>query len=138
MVIFNPDPSFNSERDWTVPFPKVFSPTIKALPFCCKAAVTISDADADPRLTRTTMGTSLQLAKRNNLRLWNLLEILRPLVLTMVFPLSRNRSLTWIACSKSPPGLLRRSRINPLTDPAFPSLLFSSSAVLSWKFLMRR
>src|SRR3989344_30393 len=46
------EPSCNSSNDWTEPLPKVFSPTNCAKPKSCKAPATISEADAEPPLTK--------------------------------------------------------------------------------------
>ena len=53
-----------------------------------------------------------------------------PTVVTMV-PSSRNASLTWMACSSRPPGLPRRSRTRPLSDPPFCDFMVRIAAIMS-------
>ena len=57
IVILIADPSLNCLSCCTEPLPKVVCPKIRALLFCFKAAATISEAEAEPRFTKTTSGT---------------------------------------------------------------------------------
>ena len=56
MVYLIPNFSFKGCTVWTDPFPKDVVPKIKALEWSCRAPATISDAEADPPLIRTTTG----------------------------------------------------------------------------------
>src|SRR5699024_3032872 len=104
------------------PLPKVRVPITVARLWSCNAPATISEAEAEPALTNTTMGMSC-----SQLRLWadcplllsslstdvnglakysRFEEGIRPLVDTTASPGFTNADVTPIALSSKPPGSL--------------------------------
>src|SRR3990167_10891477 len=55
-VIFSDAPFDRFSSSWTEPLPKVFSPTMRVRLLSCNAPANISEAEAEPLLTRMTAG----------------------------------------------------------------------------------
>ena len=125
-VNFSPDPSFNFHSVCTVPLPKLCTPITTARLFCFNAAATISEAEALPRLISKTNGIFNKCSATNKCFQSWIEETVVPLVLTIRCLPGKNKSLTRIACSSNPPGLLRKSRIKPWILFKAPSLFISS------------
>jgi hypothetical protein len=114
--------------DCTEPLPNDLVPSTIDRRWSCSAPATISEAEAEPPLIRITIGLpSIRSPDSAFQRCAS--SLLRPRVET-ISPLSMKSSLTAIAWSSRPPGLLRRSS----TKPCSWFLLASFSLVMaSWR-----
>ena len=83
-----------------------------------RAPATISLAEAELLFTITTSGSRVRSVDSAVASFTSLIRCLSPppTVFTMT-PSERNRSETWIACSRRPPGFPRRSRTSPSSLP---------------------
>ena len=99
----------------TEPLPKVLLPRTTARRWSCSAPATISDAEADPPLTSTTIGAPLRMSAGFALNFISA-SLPRPRVETIT-PFSRKASATATAPFRTPPGLLRRSSTMPFNSP---------------------
>ena len=103
--------------------PNDWEPMTKPRPLSCNAPATISDADADPWLIRTTTG--FPFAKSPGLAKVRSISVLFLPRVDTISPESRNASDTSIAAVRYPPGLLRTSKTYPITS--FFSSAFNAS-----------
>ncbi|SPH19277.1 hypothetical protein ASD8599_00001 [Ascidiaceihabitans donghaensis] len=103
----------------TDPLPKLLVPTTIARRWSCNAPATISEADAEPPLIKTTIGLPSARSPKVALNR-SPSSATRPRVDT-ISPSSRKESDTRIACVSKPPGLLRKSITKPFTLSMPPS-----------------
>src|SRR6202023_298412 len=105
--------------------PKLFVPSVTARLLSCNAPTTSSASRAVPPLISTTIGSPFAMSPGVALMRF-VAAGLRPLT-TTISPLSISASAVATAASKLPPGLLRKSRINPIN--LFPVRCFKSCTV---------
>ena len=105
--------------DCTRPFPQLVWPAMTARSWSCSAPATISDADAEPLLRRTTTGMRewVFLPGAEKLCSW---APFRPRVTTTFSLFARKKSDTAMAWSRRPPGFPRRSKTSSFM-PCFSS-----------------
>ena len=113
----------------TDPLPKLCCPIITARLWSCSAPATISDAEAEPPFTNTTIGAPFNTSSGVALKL--ILECsIRPSVYT-INPSVKKASLTDTAAFNKPPGLFRKSNTKPFNSAL--SVSFLSAEIASSK-----